>query len=163
MLPDVFDFDEVIEEIEEDREIGIFNGFSYLYDFNKGDFVYQNGNPVRVSGTKAIEVWIEKILRTRINTYEIYKYYYETDEENFGRREYGSDAWNLVRGKKLPQVFFRAEIIRDIEEALDKNPYIKRVENFFIGHVEGDKGYQIRVEFDVVLYTDEEMRMEVDL
>ena len=37
---------------------------TYLFDFDKGDFVIRDGKLVECDGVDAIKVWIEKILRT---------------------------------------------------------------------------------------------------
>ena len=37
---------------------------SYLFNFDKGDFVVRDGKLVECDGIEAIKVWIEKIIRT---------------------------------------------------------------------------------------------------
>ena len=45
---------------------------SYLFDFNKGDFVVRDGKLVECDGMDALKVWIEKILKTEKGRYRIY-------------------------------------------------------------------------------------------
>lgn len=47
-------------------------GKSYLYDFEKGDFVIRDGKLIECDGIEALKVWIEKILRTEKGRYQIY-------------------------------------------------------------------------------------------
>lgn len=161
MLPNAIDFDEVIDEIEEDTELDEFNGYSYLYDFEVGDFVYVDGEPLLVYGEDAVRVWIEKALRTRLKIYDIYSE--SSVEEDETDREYGSNLWTLVRGRKMPHLFLKAEIIRDIEETMAFNSAIKRVDNFYIAPGYNGESSLMVIEFDVILQDDEMFRMEVDL
>ena len=45
---------------------------SYLFDFDRGDFVVRDGKLIECDGIDAIKVWIEKILRTEKGRYPIY-------------------------------------------------------------------------------------------
>lgn len=45
---------------------------TFLYDFKACDFVMEDGDPIKVSGIKALKVWITKILHTQLNRYQIY-------------------------------------------------------------------------------------------
>lgn len=161
MFPQSIDFNKIEQEMEEDEQLE-FNGTSYLYDFKKGDFIYKDGNPVLVTGREAIKIWIEKILRTKIYTYGIYE---DRDEDGFLRfREYGSNILDLVRGKKLPHLVLKAEIIRDIEESMAYNDKIKRVEDIQVTMGEGgDPSYKMRIEFTVILVDEDNFKMEVDM
>lgn len=120
MFP-TLDLDNVIEKMEqEERQI---QGKTFLYDFEKGDFVVKDGRLVEVSGKEAIKVWIEKILRTEKFKFEIYKKDEEIDE-------YGTTIKELIQGRKLPQFFLQSELRREIEEALQKHNEIERIEDF---------------------------------
>ena len=45
---------------------------TFLFDFNRGDFVLRDGKLVVCDGIEAVKVWIEKIIRTEKNRYSIY-------------------------------------------------------------------------------------------
>lgn len=102
-----------IDLIEEETQDGYsFNGKSFLYAFEKGDFVYKNGAPVIVEGKAALKVWIEKVIRTEKFRFNVHK---DTD--------YGVTIEDLIGGK-FPRAFAESEVMREVTEALLKNPYI---------------------------------------
>lgn len=132
--------DKVIKENKEDEKIITPGGISYLYDFKKGDFITNNGKLIEVDGVDAITIWIEKLLMTTINKYEIYK-------RNDNKRPYGTSIKKLVLGKKLPRFFIESEVKRDIEEALTKHPQIMGIDNFNYDH----KDTKLIIRFKVIL------------
>lgn len=91
---------------------------TFLYDFKACDFVMEDGNPVTVSGVDALKVWIEKILRTQLNRYEIY-----TDTG------YGANIEDLVIGKGYSTAFVQSELKREIETALLRNEDITEIKS----------------------------------
>ena len=94
-------------------------GKSFLFDFEKGDFVVQNGKLVKCDGMEAIKVWIEKILRTEKNRFEIYE-----------DTEYGCQIEDLLIGNNYPVAFIESELKREIEDALLQHPKITAISNF---------------------------------
>lgn len=94
-------------------------GKSFLFDFDTGDFVVQDGKLVECNGMEAVRVWIEKILRTEKGRFRIYE---DTD--------YGCRIEDLLIGSNYPVSFIEAELKREIEEALLQNPRITAVSNF---------------------------------
>lgn len=120
MFP-TLNLDNVIEETE--QEESQIQGKTYLYDFEKGDFIIKDGRLVKADGIEAIIVWIEKILRTEKFKCKIYKKDEEIDE-------YGTTIKELIQGRKLPQFFLQSELRREIEEALQKHNEIERIEDF---------------------------------
>ena len=84
---------------------------TYLFDFDKGDFVVRDGKLVVCDGVEAIRVWIEKIIRTEKSRYPIY------DDT-----EYGCHLEDLIIGNNYTVEF--------IEEALLQNPQISNVSGF---------------------------------
>ena len=94
---------------------------TYLFDFDKGDFVIRDGKLVECDGVEAIKVWIEKILRTEKGRFMIYD-----------NTEYGCHLEDLIIGNSYTPEFIEAELKREIEEALLLNPQISSVTNFKI-------------------------------
>ena len=117
MFPD----DEIIEvdvSLIEENELNVFNGKAFLYDYKAGDFVYKNGAPVLLEGKEALKAWIEKCLRT-------VKYKALVHRE----LEYAPQIEDLI-GSVFDVDFVRAEIEREVSEALLRNPYITNIESF---------------------------------
>lgn len=94
---------------------------TYLFDFDKGDFVIRDGKLIECDGVEAIKVWIEKILRTEKGRFKIYD-----------NTDYGCHLEDLIIGNSYTMEFIEAELKREIEDALLLNPQISAVSNFKI-------------------------------
>ena len=94
-------------------------GKSFLFDFDKGDFILRDGKMVVVDDIAALKVWIEKILRTKRDEYKIYE-----------GTPYGSRFDDLVVGSTFPPAFIDSELRREVEEALTQNPQIITISEF---------------------------------
>jgi len=94
---------------------------TYLFDFDKGDFVIRDGKLIECDGIEAIKVWIEKILRTEKGRFKIYD-----------NTEYGCHLEDLIIGNSYTPGFIEAELKREIEDALLLNSQITSVTNFKI-------------------------------
>ena len=92
---------------------------TYLFDFDKGDFVVRDGKLIECDGVEAIKVWIEKIIRTEKGRYQIYE-----------NTEYGCHLEDLIIGNNYTAEFIETELKREIEEALLRNPQITNISNF---------------------------------
>ena len=114
-------FPNVDETIQQNTELKSSGTKSYLFDFEKGDFVVQDGKLVECDGIKAIKVWIEKIIRTEKDRFLIYD-----------NTEYGCHLEDLIIGNSYTIEFIESELKREIEEALRQNPQISVVGNFKI-------------------------------
>lgn len=111
---------------------------TYLFDFEKGDFVIRDGKLVECDGIEAIKVWIEKILRTEKGRFAI-----------FDDTDYGCHLEDLIVGINYPVGYIEAELKREIEEALLLNSKISSVNNFKITRTRNN----LIVEMEV--YTDD--------
>ena len=92
---------------------------TYLFDFDKGDFVIRDGKLIECDGIEAIKVWIEKIIRTEKNRFPIYD-----------GTEYGCYLEDLIIGNNYTVEFVEAELKREIEEALLQHPKITSISSF---------------------------------
>ena len=92
---------------------------TYLFDFDKGDFVVRDGKLVECDGIEAIRVWIEKIIRTEKWRFPIYE-----------GTDYGCHLEDLIIGNNYTVEFVESELKREIEEALLLNPQISTVSGF---------------------------------
>lgn len=104
-------------EISE-RDASTFNGTTFLYDFKKGDYVYRNGAPIIVEGQKALEIWIEKVIRTERFKFKIYE-----------SVEYGVTIEDLI-GSNLPYSFLDSEMKRELTESILRNPFIENLKEW---------------------------------
>lgn len=93
-------------------------GKSFLYDFDKGDFVIKNGKMVEIHGVEVLKQWILKVLKTERFRFKIY--------ENI---EYGVTLEDLI-GSGFPRSFIEAEIKREVTASLILHSYIESVEDW---------------------------------
>lgn len=103
------------EEITTNDTSSTFNGRTFLYDFKIGDFIYKNGAPIEVVGIKALQVWIEKVIRTERFRFKIYE-----------DIEYGVSIEDLF-GSMLPKGFVESELKRELTESILLNPFVEEV------------------------------------
>ena len=86
---------------------------SYL--FENGDFVFADGKVCFSNDFQHLTLWIDKILVTKKNYYEIYS------------QHYGADLLDTLN---LPYDFVKEELKRQLSEALLKNTSIISITNF---------------------------------
>ncbi len=94
---------------------------TFDFDFEAGEFVMKNGNPVVLSGIDALKLWIQKCIRTQLNRYSIYK-----------GKQYGANIEDLVIGKSYGIDFVESELRREIETALLQNEDIQNMSSFSV-------------------------------
>lgn len=123
--------DTVLTRVETPAQTGT---KSYLFDFNKGDFVVRDGKLVECDGMDALKVWIEKILKTEKGRYRIY--------DGTG---YGCQLEDLIIGNTYTLEFTEAELKREVEEAILKNPLVISVSNFTLTKTANALTIQIEV------------------
>ncbi|WP_129599806.1 DUF2634 domain-containing protein [Anaerophilus nitritogenes] len=124
-------------------------GKSFLFDFDKGDFVIRDGRLVEISDIDAVKGWIDKVLRTEKYKYKIY--------ERKDKNEYGVIVEDLIIGKNLPKDFIEAELKREISQSLMKHPMIKSISNW---KIEKKTSY-LNLSFKVNLIDGESFNKEV--
>ena len=94
------------------------SGRSIKFDYDKKEFIVDEGKLVEPSKIDSIKQWIELYIRTEINKYAIY-----TDS-------FGIDTRGLL-GYRLPRGYQVAEIMRRINEGiLTKCPDVKSVSDW---------------------------------
>lgn len=148
MLPEI-DLDTVMNETEQ-QENKTYDK-TFLFDFEKGDFVIKDGRLVEVSGKDAIKVRLEKLLKTEKFKYKIY-------EKPDGEDEYGVNIKSLILGKKLPRFFVESELKREIEENAKK--YIQEIDRIEDFRIEQELS-KLKVFFTVILKNNEVFTQEV--
>lgn len=109
---------------------------SFAFDFNKGDFVIEDGRVKECSGTQALEVWILKVLNTQKNRYKVYE-----------NTEYGALIEDLTVGTRYTIDFIESELRREIEDTLLQNEQITGISTFSCEYSGNDK---LLVKFNVI-------------
>ena len=101
---------------------------SFVFDFDAGDFVIEDGKVKQCTGDKAIEIWAQKICRTEKNRYRVYK-----------DTEYGVVIEDLIVGARYTLDFVESELRRELEEALLQNEQIVGLASFECEYTGNDK------------------------
>lgn len=143
ILPKITELELPKQEENEVQDLGK----SFLFDFKKGDFALRDGRLVEIEGIKAIQVWIEKVLRTQKFRWVIY------EDVN-----YGCTIEDLIIGHSYPKSFLESELKREITDAVLKHPQIESLSDWDFVRVD-DK---LRVIFTVNLYDGETFNQEVN-
>ena len=95
---------------------------TFDFDFKTGEFVTDSsGEPIVITGIDALKKWIEKILRTQINRYPIYR-----------NTSYGANIEDLAIGKVYEASFAESELRREIEAALLQHEDIQSINDFAV-------------------------------
>lgn len=128
MLPEIVDEVNIEAIIDNERTSDLGIGKSFLFDFEKSDFVIKDGKLIVIKDTEALKVWIEKILKTERFKFEIYN----VDEDQDQNTEYGVTLIDLLIGYDYPISFVESEIKREITEALQRHPLIQSLEEWEI-------------------------------
>ena len=91
------------------------------FDFETGEFVIKNGNPVVLTGKDALVMWIEKLLKTQLNRYKPYL-----------NTRYGVNVGDLIIGNTYNIDFTESELKRELELALLQHKDINSVTSFSV-------------------------------
>lgn len=119
-------------------------GKELAFDFEKGDFIYQDGKPKVVEGVEALKVWIEKAIRTARYRFPIYSF------------QYGCELEDII-GLDLPRAVLESEVQRVIKEALIYDDRIEDVRDFIIER----GGDWLKVTFTVITALGDTLEQEV--
>ena len=140
------------ETVYENNEIP-FNGTALLFDFKKNEFVMENGRIIVTTGRKAVECWLEKLIRTE-------KFYFKVYENNNPDDVvgYAVSIMSLLGGV-YPPGFIEAELEREIREAAVRNPYIDDLISWSFER----EGSMLTINFTVLINNGESFEMEVNL
>ena len=120
-------------------------GKTFLYDYDKGDFVYQNGGLIALYGKDALKEWIKKIIKTEAGRFKIYE-----------GTDYGVGIETMIG--KLPREVINGELQRVVTESLTDHPHIDDIEDWEFDQ----SGTRMNVSFTVVT-PDESFSQEVNV
>lgn len=115
--------DEILQEIERQNTFETDLGVTFLFDYEKGDFVTENGSPVEVTDIEAVKAWITKLLKTEQNKYVAYEVT-ENEEYSYGTR------LHQIAISYAATDYKKAEIIRELEEKITMHPRIDSLMSF---------------------------------
>lgn len=137
MLPEIaeLEYEDLLTEQGEKAQIGK----SFLFDFEKGDFVSKDGKVQEVDEKEALKMWIESTIRTEKDKYKVY--------EGTG---FGPSIEDLI-GTTYNALFAESELQRELTEALTVHPVINSLTNWSF---ESD-GSKLTTSFTVVTDSDE--------
>ena len=119
MFPNDVDLDIQVNTVDDTQDITAGTiARSIKFDYDKKEFIVDEGKLVEPSKIDSIKQWIELYIRTEINKYAVY-----TDS-------FGIDTRGLL-GYRLPRGYQVAEIMRRINEGiLTKCPDVKSVSDW---------------------------------
>lgn len=110
-------------------------GRSFLFDFQKGDFILKDGRLVVASELQALQIWIEKTLRTERFRFKVYE-----------GTNYGVTLEDLI-GQTYSYTFTDSEVKREVNESLMKHPQIESISQLSIDR----GGSRTKISFNVNL------------
>lgn len=93
-------------------------GKSFLYDFDKGQFILANGKMIELHGIESLKMWIMKVMKTERFRFRVY--------DNV---EYGVTLEDLI-GSNLPRAYIEAEIKREVTSSLTRHTHIANIEEW---------------------------------
>ncbi|MBB6218176.1 hypothetical protein HNQ80_004316 [Anaerosolibacter carboniphilus] len=123
-------------------------GRVFLFDFNEKKFVLNDGKMVEATYEQKIKMWVEQLIRTEFEKFEIYK---DTD--------FGLEIIKFIGRRDIPVGVINSEVKRQISEKIIMHPHIEGIENFATER----KNNQIIISFDVLLINENSLPMEVTM
>ncbi len=104
-------------EPRDPREMGV----TFLFDWDNHRYYMESGSPVEVTGTEAVQAWMQQVLRTKQRRYAIYP------------SDFGALLQDLI-GYKAPNGFLLSELRRQL---LDSAGYCAAIQE--IGKLEWNR------------------------
>ncbi|MBM7631093.1 DUF2634 domain-containing protein [Geomicrobium sediminis] len=109
------------------------SGKSYLFDFEKGDYVTRDGKMVPIEGIDAVRQWIKTTMLTEFGRYRV-----------FEGVDHGIRTTGLI-GSAYPIDFVKTEYKREIIDALTLHPAITSLGQWSFAH----EGSTLHISFRV--------------
>ena len=89
-------------------------GVAFAFDWQAGCYLMEAGSPVEVTGNRAVQEWMQQVLRTKRERYAIYP------------TDFGAPVQDLI-GQKYPKGFLLSELRRQLSESAAYCPAIQGV------------------------------------
>lgn len=147
ILPEI-EIEKYIFETSVEEKSDVVLGKTFLIDFSKKCMLKRDGKLIKTDDERSVRMWIEKVLLTEKNKWEIYK-----------NTTYGMEYKENLLSKRFPTPFLQAEFIRELDETLAKHPkilYIKDLKVRMIHHT-------LQTSFNVILKDFKSFTWEGDL
>lgn len=93
-----------------DSEVGV----NFLFDYDAKAYVMEAGSPVQVTGRRAVQAWLEYVVRTARGRYAIYP------------TDFGARLQDMV-GLKAPKGYDLSEFNRQLQETVRYLPAIQSI------------------------------------
>ncbi len=145
MFPEI-DYDFEAEEIQEPEMLLATIGRTPLFDFKNNRYVVKDGKVVECTQEEAVRQWVGFLVKTAADKYRVYD-----------GTEFGTYIENYIGYKDA--AFVSSEIKREIEEKVELNRAIDRIEEFD-AEKEGDK---LKITLTVVMADETEVEVETDV
>ena len=120
---------------------------SFVFDFEKGDFVVEDGKVKQCTGDEALMIWVQKCCRTEKKRYRVY------DDT-----QYGIVVEALTVGTRYSRDFVESELRIELEEALLQNEQITGLASFESVYTGND---QLIFKADIITTTNGILTQEV--
>nr|DAX52547.1 MAG TPA: Protein of unknown function (DUF2634) [Caudoviricetes sp.] len=110
------------------------NGKTFLIDFQKKKMLRRNGKLIKTDDERAVRMWIEKVLLTEKNKWDIYI-------------DYGMTYKADLLGQRFPTAVLYSEFERQLIETMLKN---KQIVDINILEIKLEK-HTLKTKFEVIL------------
>ena len=107
-----------LEELEE-RESK--QGKTFLIDFQAGKMLRKDGKLIKTDDERSVRMWIEKVILTQKNHWDIYKI------KDF--KSYGMEYRENLEGRRFPTPILYSEFIRELKETMLSNNSILEIKD----------------------------------
>ena len=134
LFPEALDF----EAEEASKNLGK----SFLFDFDKKQFVMEKGSPKTATKKESIQNWLELLIRTYLDSVDVYK-----------GTGFGMEIKDLIGKRDVPIGFIESEIERELKEKINLNPAIEDLGYFDFKRYTNS----ILIEFSIILKNGEKV------
>lgn len=145
MFPEI-DYDFEAEEIQEPEMLPTTIGRTPLFDFRNNRYVVKDGKIIECTQEEAVRQWVGFLVKTTAEKYRVYD-----------GTEFGTYIENYIGYKDT--AFVASEIKREIEEKVELNRAIDRIEDF---DAEKD-GSRLKITLTIIMVDETEVEVETDV
>jgi hypothetical protein len=152
MIPEMPNPDSLLVEVDQQTTLETDLGIGFLFDFEKGEFVIQNGRMIELSDIEALKMWITKIIKTEKYQFDIYDAYPDALEYQYGT------LTEFCVGRVLTDDI-KVQLQENIEQSATRHPRVDFLSNWNFERAK-DK---LTVSFQVNLIDQQSFNMGVTL
>lgn len=120
MFPTDITFPETKNIENQNDNLDVKVGRSFVFDYVNGQHVIVDGKPKETTEAQAIQQWLELLVRTVIGKYTVYQ-----------DTKFGTTWEKYISYRQLPNGYIQSELEREIQESCNEYcPAIERVQDF---------------------------------